>query len=306
MELDELPIKIDVKIDSADMRKAFNKLIDTISSPFRWFATYKEPVKLAKAEVEAALIRVNAIGPLSESLGISKEEAISMILRSDQRDQYEKIRQQNNIEKIVQISTKMLPSSVNDLSVDEDWTVAFFDQCKNISDEEMHTLWAKILAGEVAHPGTYSRRVLSFIKTLSRQEADTITKFCSFLWKDSNVGFIHILMGNGTDFLENNGIQYTDLIELESLGIMRFDINTFISFDFKDELPPLLFYHGEPHYLYMANRELAPKFNILAMTSLGNCLAPIAGSVRNEKYYLESIDEFKKNGFYISDKPPRE
>jgi len=305
MNQDQLPIKIDVKVDSKDMLKFATKLIDTISSPFRWFAKYKEPVKQAKADVEATLIKAKALDPLSAALGISKEEAVSLIFRSGEREQYDRINQQNNIEKIVQTSVTMLPSSVNDLPVEEDWVSDFFEQCKNISDKEMQTLWAKILAGEVAQPGTYSRRVLAFIKTLSRQEADLITRFCCLLWNNPGFGFMHIRIGSNFDYLKKYNIEYIDLIEMESMGLLRFDTATVFSFEKDEDNPLFFFYHGEPHYLYTANREGVTNIHVFAMTSLGNCLAPIAGSVRNEEYYLESIDTFTKISIHISDKPPR-
>ena len=117
---------------------------------------------------------------------------------------------------------------------------------------------------------------------------------------------MHIRIGNQLDYLEKYNIAYTDLIEMDSMGIISFDMATSMTVDYKkDNNPTLLFYHREPHYLYSINRERVTEFPVFPVTSLGNCLVPIAGSVRNEEYYLESIDTFTKAGLNISDKPPR-
>ena len=43
---------------------------------------------------------------------------------------------------------------------DFDWFVRFFEAVGNVSDETMQNLWAKILAGEIAHPSTFSLKTL--------------------------------------------------------------------------------------------------------------------------------------------------
>jgi hypothetical protein len=38
------------------------------------------------------------------------------------------------------------------------------------------------LRGEVAQPGTYSRRTIAAVKLLSKEDAERFTRFCGFLW----------------------------------------------------------------------------------------------------------------------------
>jgi Protein of unknown function (DUF2806) len=44
----------------------------------------------------------------------------------------------------------------------------------------MQTLWAKILAGEVSAPGTYSKRTLQFLKAKEKDDAIKFLEICSF------------------------------------------------------------------------------------------------------------------------------
>lgn len=215
-----IPVKIDIKADSKDLADVTKKLIDTIKAPFSWWAKNREPIDKAKAETEAMLIRAQAIGPLAESLGIAKEEAIALVLRSEQRDCYEKIRHQKNIENIAQQAPEMLPPVASDEPVDQDWTADFLENCKNVSSEEMQSIWARILAGEVAQPGSFSKRTLAFVKTLSKPEAFLFSKFCNLLWKHPDNYYVHIALSNNR-LRDDFGISYLDLVELDSLGLIK-------------------------------------------------------------------------------------
>ena len=178
----------------------------------------------------------------------------------------------------------------------------FFEKCKNVSEKKMQSLWSRILAGEVAEPGSYSKRTLSFIKVLSQSEADLFTKFCSLLLLDHSTGFMHIKLQHEAK-LDDYGIEYLDLMEMESLGLLRFDDATSWYFDAPD--PGVLSYLDEPLYLYPKHPTGRLSFNVIPLTKLGNTLARISGAKKNDKYKLATIELFSNSGLYISELPPR-
>lgn len=299
---EQIPIKVDVKISSADAAKAFNKFMDTIKAPFAWWAKNREPKVQAKADAKAAIIRAKAAGPLAAELGIEKEEAVELIFRGEQRDLYNQIRQQRNLEAIAQGAANMLPPSVNDQPVDEDWTAEFFEQCKNVNNEKMQSLWSKILAGEVAEPGSFSRRTLSFVRSLSQIEADLFTRFCSFLWSDHLHKYVHIRSPKFS--LESHGIGPSDLAELNSLGLI--DLNSErIKIKLHKSIS-VLFYHGQAHYVTSKtspNAHYIPA--AIVLPKLGQELVPIAGGVRNEEYRTAIVTDMQQTKiFEVSEKPP--
>ena len=51
-----------------------------------------------------------------------------------------------------------------------------------IDDEERRTWWARLLAGEIQHPGTFSLRTIAVMDTLSTEEALLFTKLCGYVW----------------------------------------------------------------------------------------------------------------------------
>jgi len=87
----------------------------------------------------------------------------------------EEIKKQENIESITEKSFS---------SLEDDWLSNFFDKCKLISDNEMQTLLAQILAGESNTPGTFSKRTIEFISILDKSDAllfDNFLKYCWFI-----------------------------------------------------------------------------------------------------------------------------
>lgn len=68
----------------------------------------------------------------------------------------------------------------NDDKFSIDWFIRFFEEAGNISDEDMQFLWAKVLAGEIKHPQSFSLRTLSTLKNLSKNEAEVLKRISSY------------------------------------------------------------------------------------------------------------------------------
>jgi Protein of unknown function (DUF2806) len=299
---DLLPIKVDLKAnlkaDSKDIAKCFNKLLATIQAPFSWWAKNREPVSEAKAVTKAARIRVKAVHDLMANYGLKKEEAEALVLRTGHRDLLQSIRQQRNIEAIVQGAALVLPEAVDGQPVDEDWTADFFEQCKNVSNEKMRSVWSKVLAGEVARPGSFSRRTLSFVRQLSQDEADLFTRFCSLVWSSGPFGSMFAIYSH-IDQLEIYGITYDDLCALDSLGLLRFDTDSSIFFEWASG-GEQLFYFEESYNLRPVNSgSLNDHVRAILLTGLGRELAPISGAQKNESYKVYAIEWLKAIGIHV-------
>lgn len=60
-----------------------------------------------------------------------------------------------------------------------DWFIRYYEASGNISDKEMQILWAKILAGEIEEPSSYSLRTLDVLRNISKEEAERFIKICN-------------------------------------------------------------------------------------------------------------------------------
>lgn len=157
------------------------KLIDTIKSA-TW-AVY-EPrylVNMAKAQAVAA----NYIGEAARSnpdiglnaqipgLTLTNLDSSSVEYRGLLRERLTAVRKQVNIENIFQYAADELrqKEDVSPDPVDVDWATRFIGIAEDVSDENMQRIWAKILAGEVEKPNSYSKRTLEVLRNMSQKEA---------------------------------------------------------------------------------------------------------------------------------------
>lgn len=157
------------------LSEPLSKLVEVVSSGIGALYEPVGIVRRAKAEAKAAVIRAESAG-----------EVASIERRIAARLQHREELRQENLERVASIAAGELPPKVSRESVDLDWTTQFINHAQDVSDAEMQILWGRILAGEVADPGTYSKRTISFLRTLEKWEAQAFTEFCSCALRDSN------------------------------------------------------------------------------------------------------------------------
>jgi Protein of unknown function (DUF2806) len=103
-------------------------------------------------------------------------------------------------------------------TVDPDWFTKWRNNAQDASNEELQKLWARILAGEIKLPGTFSVATLNFLSRLSKADAELIEKFSAYVL-DGN--FIYGYE-NGDEYTLYNQEKVTldNFIELEELGFI--------------------------------------------------------------------------------------
>lgn len=211
--------------------KGVNKLFDMLKSYFG--------VRIARrrAEEEAAAIVISAkanaevkllsalenlpLEPIIDAeFEIIWEEPEALALAQEHRSplQYVEQKRLNNIKQVTELAMKALPEhkDVSDEPVDPDWFARFFDNVKDVSQEDMQKLWAKLLAGEVAQPGKFSLRTLDVLRNLSSAEARLLNRYRRFCTND---GLIIIPADGG--FVESLQVGQSDTLRLIECGIFH-------------------------------------------------------------------------------------
>ena len=244
------------------------------------FAPYQIK-RVAKAEAEAALIKAQS--------GI---EITDLHRRAVNRWMEEEAQRQKNMEAITDKALPQLNESANPDSIEDDWFVNFFDKCRIVSDTDMQALWSRVLAGEANTPGTYSRRTVNFLSDLGKDEAALFTKLCGFGWNIGNV--VPLVFDKDADIYNRHGINFSSLSDLDSIGLIQFNISTDL---LKKGLPQKtrVHYYGEPLFLKMprdADNELVVGKALL--TRIGQELAPICGSKPVEGFWEYVKNQWKE------------
>ena len=100
--------------------------------------------------------------------------------------------------------------SVPDEPVNPDWAARFFDCVKDVSDDEIKIIWAKILAGEIKSPGSYSKSTLNALWNLDAEDASAFVRLCGFVVDN----FIPALA------FDSSFAEYGDLLSVSACGLM--------------------------------------------------------------------------------------
>ena len=168
--------------DLAGVSKPMCKLIDVFQNSCSWVLKPLQIKRIAAATSKASSIQSNDEFKkgLKQSL---LEYTINALHSAREKRQFE------NVASIYASAAQELQmiDSVDDTPVNQDWAARFFDYAKDISNDEARIVWGKILAGEVAKPGSFFKRTLSILQDIETFEAEWFRDFCQFVIDDAYV-----------------------------------------------------------------------------------------------------------------------
>lgn len=201
------------------------KLIEVLGAGFG--TLYRPRAIRNEAEAKAYATRIQGDAELQNeqtrlsALALTQAASATELIKADEklesridaRLRHRETQRQLNLETIAEAAVKHLPDEVTEAAVDEDWKTRFFNIAEDVSSSDMQELWGKILAGEVASPGSFSVRTLETLRNLSKQEAEAFRRL-RYLCFDGGV-----LKSNGDDLLEF-GISFQDILDLRAAGLV--------------------------------------------------------------------------------------
>ncbi len=278
------PERMDIK-DLAGLAKPLEKLIETFGSGAGALFKPRHIREVAKAEADAALIRAE---------GDCAADAVRA--RAAARLLDEETRRQQNLESIGDRAAQALPPSVSEKAVDPDWAVHFVNEAKDTSREDMQELWGRVLAGEVASPGTFSKRTVSLVKLLEPADAQHFATLCSLRIDNGNP-----VVDWPNDFVTRLGLTFGVLSQLDAVGLVHLNAPTGFatSVSINDDGSPLLVpYFGKHISLSVAklstgrdNARSVP-MGMVMLTNQGSELATIA-----QRSYSDEVFEYLSTYF---------
>lgn len=234
----------------------------------------------ARAEADSTVIRATA-----------EAEAAEILDRARARIAAREVRRQRNLEAIVTKAIPQLPETGSGAPLDEDWVAEFANASQDTSDEHLQSLWARILAGETASPGRFSRRTLQSVRVLSKIEADLFTRFCSFVWLINDDAY-HVIpphwkartgsvsVGGGGSSSER--IAFEEMMHLRAIGLITENEQQILL-----RLPgsrPHLFRYMDTSFQASITDADRQGVVVLPLTTVGSELAPITGAQVHDEY----------------------
>ncbi|MBN8466739.1 DUF2806 domain-containing protein [Corallococcus exiguus] len=299
--------------DVAGLSKPIQKLIEVVSDGIGAIARPWVIRRDAKALADAN--KLLADGGLV--VGTAEIEGLSAQISA--RVNYQEVKRQRNLSRVVEEARKALPENVSDVAVDPDWTSRFFSAAQEISSEEMQQLWGRLLAGEISTPGSFSLRALDCLRNLTSSEARFFSEACDFaLWDGtavllvspyppSNLGALFV-SGPETvaqqahkirEAYERRGVTYPVLNLLAELNLINFTLSEVC--ELTSEIPGRFRSVARvgARYLTIESESNESKVSIPSMsfTSMGRDLFKLHVAGANPDFEATLSDVLKTAGF---------
>ena len=225
-------------------------------------------------------------------------EAAELLLESS-RITYTEFWKMKNYAEIAKKADELKAEQLKEIpSQDFDWHTRFYENCGNISDDEMQQIWASVLAGEIQNPGSYSLRTLECLRNITKEEAKLFKKVCDC---SAYIGG-SVLLPQFGGVMDKNGVSYDDVLKLDDCGLLKSDVGIHKKVPVNNEYTILS--TDESQVLLVREREGSLKNRLdlkeYMFTAAGNELFSVVGSKTTmEDLYRMLQDEFQDFEFAI-------
>ena len=163
----------------------------------------------AQGEAEAELIRAQSSIQLSDL----QREAMHRLFVEEER--YQSSMKIILLEADEQVDKEAFVAE----EMDDDWIVNFFQNARIVSDDEMQTLWARILAGEANEPSSFSRKTVNIMADLGKRDAQLFKALADFVWEiDGRSVIVDIDVTD--EFYTKRDINFESMSTLTELGLI--------------------------------------------------------------------------------------
>jgi hypothetical protein len=267
-----------------ELSKVANNLIDKVSKAIGADYEPTNVTRMAKAGAKARVIAAQA-----------DEEITNIQRRAMARRRYEDEREQANLEAITRAAIPHLNDQAKPEQIDDDWLADFFDRAKKVSDKDMQTLWAEILAGQANAPGSFHKNALQTVSLLEKKDAHLFVKVCSFVFDIRET--TPVIFNFTAEIYLNNGLHFNALSHLDDIGLVKFNNTGFT----KTQLPPQLpiIYHGRTYIVSLPGGQEELPFGHVMFTAVGRQLAPLSNAPAIPEFPDYAIGEWKKHAIVV-------
>lgn len=204
--------------------------------------------------------------------------------------------------------------AVSDEPVNDQWAARWVDGAQDVSDKELRILWAKILAGEVKRPGSFSLHTISYLKNMSAQDAKKLERIAGLAlqtyYSHSKPKDTFVYIG-GKGF-EEVGVAVADIpkhifLELEEEGLINVGGLGFTytpSGIIHDKKLTYIFLLGRKALVAEAEQgQKALSVKIYRFTRIGAEIVSLGDFESESTYISKFLSDIKEQGFKVSEAP---
>lgn len=236
--------------------------------------------------ITAVFLRRNTQAQEFEKIKANKfAEVVDDLLESGKMTltEYYKTKNFLDIAKIADGMVQKKNNKSNGKQYSFDWFIRYYEASGNISDKEMQILWAKILAGEIEKPSSYSLRTLDVLRNMSKEEAECFVKICNASIKIESEKYV---IPADQDYLSKNGIDYSDILMLEEIGLINSGSGIYINDDLESNTRYKLYMYDSLIVKAIASEKRKFSLRVYPFKNVGNELATLIDRESNVENFL--------------------
>lgn len=196
--------------------------------------------------------------------------------------------------------------------VDDEWLERFMDSAKFVSDEQVQLLWGNILAKEFEQPSSTPPSVIRILSEITPRYARAFQVICNlavYIVPVDTIGKImpverHIILPVDYSYLTQYGINFSELNELQMLGLIQFDPSIGYVIQYNSKLNPKL------HLIYGGKTATVLKYKdnhfpsgAAILTQAGKAIARFSETEIIEGHFDAVCNFLKKNKVELADTP---
>jgi len=158
-------------------------------------------------------------------------------------------------------------------------------------------LWARLLTGEAATPGRFSKRTVDFVATFDKKDAELFTKFAQFVWHFSDGG--PLIYDISHQIYAEEGLSFASVIHLSSIGLLTYSQTPGYRRVWDSKIG-LLAYYDQP--LIIEFSETQPNqinAGTCMLSAVGQELLPVCGAHKNEAFFEYVVNKWANEGLCV-------
>jgi len=210
---------VNLEVGDIEISKGAQKLFDKV---LRVLAP-RRSVNAERAASEERLMKAENQITIARMWVEAQAEFQAIQERAELRTMSEQVRQQQNIEAVTVKAIPHLTEDAQPDKVDDDWLSHLLDNCRNVTDEQMQSVWSRILASEVNKPGSFSKRTLDLVRSLEKHEAELFRQICNRSIVDEDGRLIPIIADYHHATFAGSNLDFDSLSHLDSIGLIKYD-----------------------------------------------------------------------------------
>ena len=161
-----------------------------------------------------------------------------------------------------------------------------------IDDEERRTWWARLLAGEIQQPGTFSLRTIAVMNTLSTDEAQLFTRLCDYVWNPGNP--VLILPADDSELWKPD---FDEATIVDTIGLCKFDSLPGFRMSAIDATKSVGMMFNDRAFLISSptGESVKLRCGLLLLTDVGKEMYRLTTPVRSQSYCDEILAEWRQS-----------